>query len=175
MPTWSHFGHYLIHSSIPLWSSKGHGQWVMVMNDWLTWVTSLSFNFNLPSNSWDMVIYFKISPWNSKVKVMHVVKGHGDTVGSATNRFTSFLFHMNRLHRWSQLRPRVGGGGSFWPNSTLFSKANDKIWANFDQFHAKLLQKWLIWWHFLLSRVWFWPIFRCLGYDFGPRSPYPWV
>ena len=47
--------------------------------------------------------------------------------------------------------------------------------AKFDQFHAKLLQKWLIWWHFLLSRDWFWPIFRSQGHDFGPRSPWPWV
>ena len=30
----------------------------------------------------------------------------------------------------------------------------------------------LVWWHFLLSRVWFWPIFRSQRYDFGPRSPY---
>ena len=52
-----------------------------------------------------------------------------------------------------------------------FFRSNDKIWPKFYQFHAKLLQKWLILWYFLLPRVWFWPIFHSQGYDFGPRSP----
>ena len=32
----------------------------------------------------------------SKVKAMHVVKGQGRIVGSATNRITSFSFHINQ-------------------------------------------------------------------------------
>ena len=37
----------------------------------------------------------------------------------------------------------------------------------------KISSKWLIWWHLLLSRVWFCPIFRRQGYDFGSRSQWP--
>ena len=54
-----------------------------------------------------------------------------------------------------------------------FFETNKKIWAKFDQCHAKLHRKWLIWWHLRLSRVWFWPIFRSQVYEFGPRSPQP--
>ena len=39
----------------------------------------------------------------------------------------------------------------------FFVEADDKIWAKFDQFHAQLLQKWLIW-----------CISYCQGFDFGP-------
>ena len=39
----------------------------------------------------------------------------------------------------------------------FFFEANDKIWVQFDQFHAKSLERCSIWWHFLLSRVRFWP------------------
>ena len=81
---------------------------------------------------------------------------------------------------WGECIGHRGGRGyifskswPFWPNSTIFSEANDKIWAKFDQCHAKLHRKWLIWWHLRLSRVWFWPIFRSQVYEFGPRSPQP--
>ena len=38
---------------------------------------------------------FKIWPWKSMVKAMHVVKGQSHIAGSATNRFTHFSFHIN--------------------------------------------------------------------------------
>ena len=72
---------------------------VMVMNDWLL---SLLFSVNQPSHSWDTAIFFfLILPWKSMVKAMHMIKGQGHNVGSATNRFTSFSFHICwPCHSW---------------------------------------------------------------------------
>ena len=50
---------------------------VMVMNGW---PSSLSFHVNQPPHSWDKS-YFRLWPWNSKVKIMGVVKGQGHTIG----------------------------------------------------------------------------------------------
>ena len=51
-------------------------QKVMVMNDQLT---SLSFHVNQASHSWYTKAYFKIWPWNLKVKIMGMVKGQNHT------------------------------------------------------------------------------------------------
>ena len=42
--------------------------------------------------------YFKLEPWNVKVKVMGVVKGQGHIVGSVSNWFISFSFHINQTN-----------------------------------------------------------------------------
>ena len=41
---------------------------------------------------------FRLWPWNSKVKVMGVVKGQCHTVGPVSYQLTSFLFHINQTN-----------------------------------------------------------------------------
>ena len=40
---------------------------------------------------------FRLWPWNSKVKVMGVVKGQCHTVGPVSYQLTSFSFHINQI------------------------------------------------------------------------------
>ena len=40
--------------------------------------------------------YFKVWPWKSKAKFKRVVEGQNPIVGSASNRPTSFSFHIIR-------------------------------------------------------------------------------
>ena len=52
--------------------------------------------------------FFKIWPWNPKVKVMVEVKVENHKVGATSCRFTSFSFHVNRPshspHKWPVTR-----------------------------------------------------------------------
>ena len=65
------------------------------------WLTSLWFHVNRPSHSWVMT-FFKIWPWNSKVKVMGEVTVQSHNVGLTSYRHTSLLFHVNRpSHSWN--------------------------------------------------------------------------
>ena len=41
---------------------------------------------------------FRLWPWNSKVKVMGVVKGQCHTVGPVSHQLTSFSFHINQTN-----------------------------------------------------------------------------
>ena len=41
---------------------------------------------------------FRLWPWNSKVKVMGVVKGQGHTIGPVSYQLTSFSFHINQTN-----------------------------------------------------------------------------
>ena len=64
-------------------------------------LTSLWFHVNRPSHSWVMT-FFKIWPWNSKVKVMGEVTVQSHNVGLTSYRHTSLLFHVNRpSHSWN--------------------------------------------------------------------------
>ena len=65
---------------------------VMVMYDQLK---SISFHVNQPSHSWNKTL--KRRPWSLKVKVMHVVKGQGQTVGPVSTWFGFFSFHTNQI------------------------------------------------------------------------------
>ena len=47
--------------------------------------------------------YFKLWPWNIKVKVMGVVKRHDHVVSPVSNWFTSFLLHINQTNNsWNK-------------------------------------------------------------------------
>ena len=62
------------------------------------WMTDILF---VPCQSAILFLrwgYFKYWPWNSKVKVMGVVKGQGDTVGSVSYQFASFSFHIKQTN-----------------------------------------------------------------------------
>ena len=63
-------------------------------------LTSLLFHVNRPSHSWVMT-FFKIWPWNSKVKVMGEVTVQTHNVGLTSYRLTSLSFHVNLAsHYW---------------------------------------------------------------------------
>ena len=66
-------------------------------------LTSLLFHVNWPSHSWVMT-FFKIWPWNSKVKVMGevTVQSYNVHVGLTSYQLISILFHVNRpSHSWN--------------------------------------------------------------------------
>ena len=76
------------------WSPKGHGHGY----EWITTIPFVQYQSALPFLRYG---YFKIWPWKSMVKAMHVIKGQGHIVGSATNQFTYFSFHINWPgHSW---------------------------------------------------------------------------
>ena len=65
---------------------------IMVMNGWLISFCSLSIGRPIRKS------YFRLWPWNSKVKFMRVVKGQGHTIGPVSDQPTSFSFHINQTN-----------------------------------------------------------------------------
>ena len=67
---------------------------IMVMNGWLKSFHSMSFG-PPPPPPFLRYSYFRLWPWNSKVKVMGVVKGQYQTV---SYQLTIFSFHINQTN-----------------------------------------------------------------------------
>ena len=69
--------------------------------------------------------YAKIWSWKSMDKAMHVVKGQLHIVGSASNRFNSFLFHINQpCHIWDTAISKFNlenPKSRSWPRSKLMA------------------------------------------------------
>ena len=85
--------------------NQGSRSWVTIQshNVGLTSyrLTSLLFHVNRPSHS-SVMTFFKIWPWNSKVKVMGEVTVQSHNVGLTSYRLTSLLFHVNwPSHSWN--------------------------------------------------------------------------
>ena len=130
--------HYTVHPPtppcLPIGYSHGH-----------EWSTHTPFHVNdpppnththlLPFLKWG---YFKLWPWNYKIKVMGVVKRQDHTVSPVSNWFAFFLFHINQItipeiqlfwnltsknqsqgHAWGQ-RSRSQGSPSIQPMHLLF-------------------------------------------------------
>ena len=83
--------HYPVHPSTPPWSHKGqcHG------HEWTTHIPLLPCQSGLPFLKYG---YFKLWPWNFKVKVMGVVKWQDYVVNPVSNWFISFLLHINQTN-----------------------------------------------------------------------------
>ena len=85
-------------------------------------LTSLSFHVNLASHYW-VKDFFKIWPWNSRVKVMGEVTVQSHNVGLTSYRLTSLSFHVNRpSHSWhtafSKFDLENQGQGHGWGNNS---------------------------------------------------------
>ena len=83
---------------------QGHGWGNHSKSQWGSNILSTHiplFHVNRPSHSWVMT-FFKIWPWNLKVKVMGEVTVQSHNVGLTSNRLTSLLFHVNwPSHSWN--------------------------------------------------------------------------
>ena len=56
-----------------------------------------SMSISTPFHSSNNYGYFKLWPWNYKVKVMGVAKWQDHTVSPVSNWFVLFLFHINQI------------------------------------------------------------------------------
>ena len=62
------------------------------------WATNILFVPCQSATPFLIQSYFRLWPWNSKVKVMGVVKGQGHTIGPVSYQLTSFSFHINQTN-----------------------------------------------------------------------------
>ena len=63
------------------------------------WMTHILFDHCQLAAPFLRYSYFRLWPWNSKVKVMGVVKGQGHTIGPVSYQLTSFSFHINQTNK----------------------------------------------------------------------------
>ena len=64
-------------------------------HEWITHIRFLHCQSAVPFLKYG---YFRLWPWNSKVKVMGVVKGRSHIVSSVSYKFASFSFHINQTN-----------------------------------------------------------------------------
>ena len=81
-------------------------------------LTFLSFHVNLASHYW-VKDFFKIWPWNSRVKVMGEVTVQSHNVGLTSYRLTSLSFHVNRpSHSWHTAFSKFDLENHGWGNNS---------------------------------------------------------
>ena len=64
----------------------------------ISWITHILFVHCQSAAPFLRKGYFRLWPWNSKVKGMGVVKGQGHTIGPVSYQLTSSSFHINQTN-----------------------------------------------------------------------------